>query len=90
MLSSSRMEKSKIRPIKSWLVKVFDECLDVLYQNLFLVQKLLVFKKTKWYKTCTIQISLFGIPPGDPCVFIYFHAKQSIILMQHLFEFNLT
>jgi len=43
---------------------------------------------TKWYKICTTQISIFRIPPGDPCVFIFFHAKQSIFLIQNLFEFK--
>jgi len=45
---------------------------------------------TKWYKICTTQISILRIPPGDPCVFIYFHAKESKFLMQHLFEFNIN
>ena len=45
---------------------------------------------TKWYKICTARISMFRIPPGDSCVFIYFHAKQRIFLMQHLFEFKIN
>ena len=45
---------------------------------------------TKWDKICPTRISIFRIPPGDPCVFIYFHAKQSIFLIQHLFELNIN
>ena len=75
-------------------VKVFDQCLDVLYQNLFFGAIILNFYEktvgTKWYKICTTRISIFRIPPGDPCIFIYFHAKQSIFLMQHLFELNIN
>ena len=42
---------------------------------------------TKWYKICTTEISIFRLQPGDPSVFIYFHAKQSIFLLWRLFEF---
>ena len=58
MLSSSRMEKSKIRPIKSWLVKVFDECLDVLYQNLFFG----AINYTVWEKKLVQSVTKF-VPP---------------------------
>ena len=41
----------------------------------FLVTRLYEKKVgTKWDKICTTRISIFRIPPGDPCVFIFFHA----------------
>jgi len=36
------------------------------------------------------EISMFRLPPGDLCAFSFFHAKQSIFLLQHLFEFHLN
>ena len=65
-----------------WQVKVFYQCLDVQDQNIFFDTITLNFKEkkagTKWYNICTTRISIFRIPPDDPCVFIYFHAKKSI------------
>ena len=60
----------KFNPLlKWWQVKVFDQCLDVLYQNLFFGAITLSFyeKKagTKWYKICTTQISILKFFFGD-------------------------
>ena len=57
------LKKMKFR----WQVKVFDQCLDVLYQNLFFGAITLSFyeKKvgTKWYKICTTQIFILELLP---------------------------
>ena len=48
-------------------VKVFDQCLDVLYQNLFFGAITLSFYEknvgTKWYKICTTHIFILEFFP---------------------------
>ena len=77
---------------KSGKLKFLTNVLMWVYQNLFFIAITKFTEKkvgTKWYKIFTTQISIFRITPGDPCAFIYFHAKQSIFLMQHLFELKI-
>ena len=73
-------------------VKVFDQCLDVLYQNLFSGDIILILQKIKLVQGGTKfvppEFQCFEYRRDDSCVFIYFHAKQSLFLMQHLFVLN--